>query len=727
MEELEAVVQHINRNKQSYRGCYAMVKADCWEYRLLILALMNACLGLTISVTTWGLRQYCHVRKKAGIIIHDLSQLRPVSQGTEMAAILDGLYIRRNRQKLLDYWGPLQLGGVADALLAALLLLLLCELRLEAGFPTILNFGDIKFGFDGTPQDDIRVGMFRAGIVGRMWMLMDDVLAMDAARVAYVGLISRFFTLAAGIAQGRKASVFHFNTAAVELLQHVKSRTTGVAVPPPLQRHRDIIMSAIQQPQGERGWIYHKEFCEQVARSINRNMDSAGFITKLSSIRSLSDRFAVADLCDPFPIQLVQYVDDDISPSSSWDQSGEVWQAREEYSLEHGPKYNLGKAKSCAMPVGCDEMELRRQLLYLRQPVPISHEYTYMGIFFVSSLSMVPHFNRALAKWLSAGQKHVATGDLKKISFIVLCETVPVYVESVALFGIALCIGVPSFELRLNRVQTTWARYLLGIPGELIGAMAALMVACGWTRRLGTRCIGEAIMLEARLVLQAPDGVLHHVLQNARSTNLTSWISKVARIRLSLGDIPCISGWLSASDLQKCYGDIEYRYKRLQSFRRQILLPALDIYDLQAYQLAASKSTWPFAYFQGQPMRFDHDILLADWPSLDTFQYKVWTIAKSTGRLPLSSFGFPHAVLEMDTCPLCGYPGAGLAHILSSCSGTLHIRRSFFPASRGWDDLQVLLFRGPHCVSSDGRLSYRIRYVASALQILADALHEESQ
>lgn len=231
-------------------------------------------------------------------------------------------------------------------------------------------------------------------------------------------------------------------------------------------------------------------------------------------------------------------------------------------------------------------------------------------------------------------------------------------------------------------------------------------------------------MLEARLIMQAPGGILHHMLHNARLSDIETWVSRVRDVRRKLGGIKCVSEWLVRSDLQKCYVDADFRATCLQAFRRKVVLPALDSYDLAAYQTAASKSSWPYQYFQGQPMRFEFDVLLASFTAHECLQYKVWAIAKATGRLPLSSFGFPHAVTDLEECPMCRYPNADLGHVLRSCSGTLHVRQAFFPSARQWPDFQVTLFRGPHCASPDGRLAYRVSFVASALQVLANALHD---
>ena len=96
--------------------------------------------------------------------------------------------------------------GVGQKTMAQFLLIL-GQTRMECGLPLWLGFSNEQFGFDVVPKDDILCGVSSEGIVGKAWLLVDDILKMDQARVALQCLKSSWFSLENGIAQGHKASV----------------------------------------------------------------------------------------------------------------------------------------------------------------------------------------------------------------------------------------------------------------------------------------------------------------------------------------------------------------------------------------------------------------------------------------------------------------------------------------------------------------------------------------
>ena len=85
---------------------------------------------------------------------------------------------------------------------SVLALTLLCQLRLSLGLLTILIFGDLQFAFDGTPHASMLWGAFTAGVCGRAWMLLDDLLGSDRSRVSLGDLVGLSFHLVNGAAQG---------------------------------------------------------------------------------------------------------------------------------------------------------------------------------------------------------------------------------------------------------------------------------------------------------------------------------------------------------------------------------------------------------------------------------------------------------------------------------------------------------------------------------------------
>ena len=238
VDEINLCIESLDPTKYTFRGCYASLLHAGNGTRRFICALLNLATQLQICASSWCERVYNPVRKKGPTVVVSLQCLRPISQGTEMAALCDALFLLRHRRKLEDFWGPCQGGGRAETLSFALAQLLLCQLRRACQLPTIINFADLWAGFDTIPTCDILLGAFHAGIVGKAWMQLDDELRLDKCRVRLDHAISAPFTVVDGVAQGKKASVHKFNTAATFIKDYISQRILGAAIPTGTWQHR---------------------------------------------------------------------------------------------------------------------------------------------------------------------------------------------------------------------------------------------------------------------------------------------------------------------------------------------------------------------------------------------------------------------------------------------------------------------------------------------------------
>ena len=238
MDEIDLCIQSLDPSKYTFRGCYASLLHAGTGTRRFICALLNLALQLQICASSWCERIYNPIRKKGPTVVVSLQCLRPISQGTEMAALVDALFLLRHRRKLEHFWGSCQGGGRAETLSFALALLLFCQLRRACQLPTIINFADLWAGFDTIPTCDILLGAFHAGIVGKAWMQLDDELRLDRCRVRLDHAISAPFTVVDGVAQGKKASVHKFNTAATVIKDYISQHILGAAIPTGTWQHR---------------------------------------------------------------------------------------------------------------------------------------------------------------------------------------------------------------------------------------------------------------------------------------------------------------------------------------------------------------------------------------------------------------------------------------------------------------------------------------------------------
>jgi hypothetical protein len=190
MEELNEVVRSLNPTKQAFRGAYAAIKASGTGGLRLTLILANMSFLWGVSATALSQRQCSPLHKSGPRTVTTAKCLRPVSQGCDLSAVLDGLVILRIGGVLRDYWGPDQYGGCYEAQAPVLAVVILSELRAGAGLDLILNFMDQVHGYDVVPKDDIRLGLFRAGVTGKLWLLLDDQLRHDHVRLAIDALKS---------------------------------------------------------------------------------------------------------------------------------------------------------------------------------------------------------------------------------------------------------------------------------------------------------------------------------------------------------------------------------------------------------------------------------------------------------------------------------------------------------------------------------------------------------
>ena len=85
----------------------------------------------------------------------------------------------------------------------------------------------------GAPCKAVAVGGV-GGIVGKAWMQ----LQLDKCRVRLDHAISAPFTVVDGVAQGKKASVHKFNTAAAFIKDYISQHILGAAIPTGTWQHR---------------------------------------------------------------------------------------------------------------------------------------------------------------------------------------------------------------------------------------------------------------------------------------------------------------------------------------------------------------------------------------------------------------------------------------------------------------------------------------------------------
>ncbi len=234
---------------------------------------------------------------------------------------MDALWVDRNFLDIQTFCVESQMGGVSDPISLVLALSLLCELRKYVGMPPYLAFLDLKWGFDVASPSGMLVNTFIAGVHGREWLWIDDVVQSDRQTLELHGILSLPFVLACGTEQGRRFSVPIFNALLKDLKDLlVDAAVGGARATPPewarealLEANRHAAASSLDDLPSDGNVLQAfanvvKAACGslvQTGRASGETASSVGLA--LSSLPRLSDRLAVVELLgdrpfDPPPV-----------------------------------------------------------------------------------------------------------------------------------------------------------------------------------------------------------------------------------------------------------------------------------------------------------------------------------------------------------------------------------------------------------------------------------------
>ena len=231
--ELDEVLCGMKRSSLAYRGSYASVKAAASGGRRLTLAICNQAVSFGLVPTATAFREFIPIRKQGPRVVRLLRNIRPISHASELSAVLDGLILLRCQELFVTWWGPGQCGGVSEALLAVMVVICTCQLRSAQGLAIFWFFADLASAFDSIGHDDIRRAVFEAGVMGKLWLIIDDLLRSDCASINVNGVSSSIFQLVGGTAQGRKISAHLFNCVMRYLHNYIAQASGGVEVVSP--------------------------------------------------------------------------------------------------------------------------------------------------------------------------------------------------------------------------------------------------------------------------------------------------------------------------------------------------------------------------------------------------------------------------------------------------------------------------------------------------------------
>ena len=320
-----------------------------------------------------------------------------------------------------------------------------------------------------------------------------------------------------------------------------------------------------------------------------------------------------------------------------------------------------------------------------------------------------------------------------RLPFPVQAVEIPNRIESVCLHGIELCVLTKSAESHLNRMQVGWAKALLGIRSCMEGTWLCLMAECGWVCRLGTRMWDRAVMVKARLTLLPATHPASLTIKAASCSETTTWVSTVSAWQKSSihpNPIPDIREVCSSDEAVAASSCKATRARLLYNYRRHHVLPALRLYDNNAFIASCRRNVWPYLTFQPDLDEFPPLLFNPEW-SMETWQlYRAWAVVKVMGRIPLQVFEVGELPRFLEPCPFCQDAVADVHHFLMICTSMRDLFYQWVNVARiplsqlDWAALQPRLFAGRLAPGYDdvAHGHARINFVGSVFKRVAVAV-----
>ena len=708
-ELINEILDSLTSSKRWLRGTAAALKAACPQGRTLTGLLVNLAFWLGLTSSFWSLRQICPIRKSGPATVRRLDNLRPISFGSDMAQVLDAVWVRINKSAIESFCGPGQLGGRSDPASAMLAVLHLCQLRRAQGAPTYLAIADLQAAFDLADIPTMLHNISRAGVAGCCWLLMDDILHMDMQVVCLHGYLSAVFSLGQGTAQGRRFSSFLFNAFAANLtkaLEKAVPQGTCALLPPFAHQallQADSVSPAVYldaQPSSADVWGQAVSAIKDCYVNDSPPWASSLQVTvsQLSRLPKLADRLLVLDCLGHFPLGPIQYIDDTTMPCPSVGALAAVigdnqTSAVETFATSSGSRINRKPGKTTVMAmygspppsfdvVGCD----------------VSSAHSCLGFLLDDQLTMEPMLQAVVAHANSALSEFCAAASCAGVPLPVIADEVPSRIESIITYRAPFLVLASGFESVLNSVQHKWALMILGCSPCTSMRSALPCTQLGWTARLGSRVLDFAITTLARMQCLPEDHPAAVMLQAATQVTLPTWVSVICQHMERLRPF----GWIwpitehpaFAPSVLIAKRDPAFRKQLVRQYRRQVVSPILQAYDerWRSMQLQSHCEGFglSFAQLPLQAGALPWTLAMVDLGPRTLYSVRTWLWIRCSGRWPPSQEE-PTGPTLRDFCPWCGSALVPVLHTLCECEGTAQGREALLATHRPLDSAQDII------------------------------------
>ena len=708
-EVINEILDSLKSSKRWLHGTAAALKATCAQGRAVTGLLVNLAFWVGLTSSFWSLRMICPIRKCGPAVVRRLENLRPVSFGSDMAQVLDAVWVRLNKGPIESFCGPGQLGGRSDPASAILAIVLLCQLRRAQGAPTYLAIADLQAAFDLADIPTMLLNISRAGVAGCCWLLMDDILNMDKQVVCLHGHLSPVFSLGQGTAQGRRFSSFLFNAFAVNLSDAMKSALPygTCALWPPFAHQAlvqaDAVFPALSldaEPSSADTWreaIVAIQGCyEGDSPPWAASLKVA--VSWLCKIPKLADRILVVDCLGRFPVGPIQYIDDTTLPCPSVGALAAVigdnkTSACEAFAASSGSKINRKPGKTTVMAmygspppsfevIGCD----------------LASVHSCLGFLIDDQLSMESMLSAVVAHANSALSEFCTAASCAGVPLPVIADEVPSRIESIVTFRAPFLVLAPYFEVVLNSVQHKWALEVLGCNSSISLKVGLPCVQLGWTSRLGTRVLDFAIATLARLQCLPDDHPAAVMVHAASEVTWPTWVSVIhehmRRLRHFGWILPISEHPAFAPSVRQAKIDHAFRKHLVKQYRKQVIAPILAAYDEHCRRGLLG------AYCEGLALRYEQlpvntgalpwTLALVDLGPQTLSMVRRWLWVRCSGRWPPSQV-MPTGPTLRDFCPWCGGALVSVSHALCDCDGSRQGRQALLGPRRSFTSSQEML------------------------------------
>lgn len=396
----------------------------------------------------------------------------------------------------------------------------------------------------------------------------------------------------------------------------------------------------------------------------------------MGTFQQASDRCLLVELAGTARVAATQYVDDMVAPCASYGAALDVIgrqpaSACSRYALKAKASFHYAPAKTAIIPLrACPAPEAGEEESL------VASSKVMLGVLVDSMLTFEPLLRTTIAKAWSLFRSLLAAVQSAGFSVPMLLHQVEERVIPVIMYpAVFLALADCSLQ-QLDRMQVGFARACLGASQRAPIRHSLLLLQCGWTKRLSTKVIEEALMALARLrtTPQPTSALVRLAEENGSNTCLQRLrdllaVGSMQPPLLEIHEHPSF-----AAQIVTACSDTQERKTLLRHYRTQVIRPRMAQIDEEHFLASVCER------YQGIDVRYQEVVpLSAAWPvgcrlemsaDMPWQVFRCWSLLRCSGRWPMEVYGKQGMPACLDACPMCSATVCSVMHPLASCPGT---------------------------------------------------------